>query len=132
MFLSSCQLNKAIEYGKEACDYCTMTIVDPQHAAMLVTDKGRLYKFDAIECMIYYHREHPKDYSEFLVSNYTSNGSFIDAKAATFLVSKDIPSPMGAFLSAFQTKDDIHSLRIKDQKLYTWKEISQDLKSNRF
>ena len=29
-----------------------MTIVDNKHSAELVTTKGKVYKFDAIECMI--------------------------------------------------------------------------------
>lgn len=31
-----------------------MTIVDKQHAAQVVTKKGKAYSFDAIECMVHY------------------------------------------------------------------------------
>ncbi len=51
--LSSCQPRpEPIHYGQDACDFCRMTIVDKQHAAQMVTEKGRVYKYDAIECML--------------------------------------------------------------------------------
>ena len=51
---------RPIEYGTDLCDFCRMTIVDKQHAAELVTDKGRVYKFDAIECMVNYLEQNDK------------------------------------------------------------------------
>ena len=41
-----------IAYGQDACHFCKMTIVDRQHAAELVTVKGKAFKYDAIECMM--------------------------------------------------------------------------------
>ena len=41
-----------INFGSDGCHFCKMTIVDKQHAAELVTSKGKAYKYDAIECMI--------------------------------------------------------------------------------
>ena len=53
--LSACTpAPKPIEYGSDMCHYCKMTIMDKQHAAELVTDKGKVFPFDAIECMIHY------------------------------------------------------------------------------
>ena len=50
VLLAACQPSpKPIEYGSDMCDYCKMTIVDQQHAAELVTTKGKAFKFDAIE-----------------------------------------------------------------------------------
>ncbi|HRJ13994.1 MAG TPA: hypothetical protein PLI34_03310, partial [Saprospiraceae bacterium] len=45
---------KPIEYGADACYYCKMTIVDRQHAAEAVSAKGKVFMFDAIECMVPY------------------------------------------------------------------------------
>ncbi|MDX1471385.1 MAG: hypothetical protein R3213_07795, partial [Flavobacteriaceae bacterium] len=59
IFMFSCSIEpKPIEYGLDNCSYCKMTIVDEQHAAQIVTQKGRAYNFDAIECMIEYRREY--------------------------------------------------------------------------
>jgi copper chaperone NosL len=126
LFLLGCNISpQPINYGEDACHYCTMTIVDHQHAAQIVTDKGKAYKFDAIECMLNYLREN-KDFNPelYLVNDFMNPGQLIDATKATYLISKNIPSPMGEYLSAFQTKEAADKTEMKyDGKLYTWKEI---------
>ena len=49
---------RPINYGEDVCYYCKMNIVDRQHAAEAVTHKGRVYTFDAIECMMNYVNRH--------------------------------------------------------------------------
>lgn len=119
-----------IEYGKDGCHYCTMTIVDQQHASQVVTSKGKVYKFDAIECMINFLNENEKGpYAHTLVSDFTNPGQLIDAQDASFLISKDIPSPMGAFLSAFNSKEA--ALKTKNDSqgtVYDWGELLINLK----
>ena len=91
-----------INYGEDNCDYCRMSIVDKQHAAQLVTDKGKNYKYDAIECMINDLKKWDKPPVEiYLVADYANPGVLTDARPASYLISKNIPSPMGEFLSAF-------------------------------
>ena len=48
----------------------------------------------------------------------------IDATQATFLISENIPSPMGAFLSAFKDKTDAEKVQ-KEKKgtLYSWSSL---------
>ncbi|GAA4939308.1 hypothetical protein GCM10023314_09990 [Algibacter agarivorans] len=107
-----------------------MTIVDKIHAAEIVTKKGKVYKFDATECMVNFLKEF--DTSEialFLSNNYTEPEALIDATKATFLISENIPSPMGAFLSAFKNKVDAEKTQAeKGGKLYTWEELLAHLK----
>jgi len=108
-----------------------MTIVDKVHAAEIVTNKGKVYKFDASECMINFLNEF-EDFSEielYLTNNYTEPEVLIDATKATFLISENIPSPMGAFLSAFKNKVEAEKmLAEKGGKLYTWDELLVHLK----
>jgi copper chaperone NosL len=102
-----------------------MTIVDKLHAAEIVTKKGKVYKFDATECMIHFMDEF--DTSEialYLSNNYTKPEELIDARKATFLISENISSPMGAFLSAFKNKVDAENTKVdKTGTLYTWEEL---------
>jgi copper chaperone NosL len=113
---------KPIEYGADGCEYCKMTIVDNQYAAEAVTDKGRVYKFDAIECMVNYTLNNPETEMAFLlVNHFTQPGELISVDKSTFLISKNMPSPMGAFLSAYPSP----ALAAKMQKekegtLYNW------------
>lgn len=124
--LYSCNVSpKPIDYGSDGCHFCKMTIVDKTHAAEVVTKKGKVYKFDATECMINFMDEF--DTSEialYLSNNYTQPEELIDATKSTFLISKNIPSPMGAYLSAFKTKADAEAAqKDKGGDLYTWQTL---------
>jgi copper chaperone NosL len=107
-----------------------MTIVDQQHAAQIVTDKGKAFKFDASECMLNYLNEiDTNEVALFLVDDYNSPGELLDAKKAAFLISKDLPSPMGAFLSAFGSKEAAQRMRDEHPgELFTWEEIRAKFK----
>jgi copper chaperone NosL len=121
---------KTIDYGNDGCHFCKMTIVDKVHAAEVVTNKGKVYKFDATECMINFMDEF--DTSEialYLSNNYTEPEELIDATKATFLISKNVPSPMGAYLSAFKNKADAEKvLNEKGGNLYTWESLLERLR----
>src|SRR4051794_36666745 len=41
-----------INYGKDACDFCKMNIVDPQFAAQCLNTKGKSFHFDDVHCMV--------------------------------------------------------------------------------
>ncbi len=116
---------QAINYGSDGCYYCKMTIVDKVHAAEIVTKKGKVYKFDATECMIHFMNDFDTNQiALFLSNNYTQPEVLIDATKATFLISKNVPSPMGAFLSAF--KDETEAKQVQNEKggeLYTWETL---------
>ncbi|UJH68473.1 nitrous oxide reductase accessory protein NosL [Allomuricauda sp. SCSIO 65647] len=126
LFLSACNAKpRPIDYGTDGCHFCRMTIVDRQHAAQIVTQKGRIYSFDAIECMV----NHLKDIDNgtvalFLVNDYTQPGELIDAKTAIYLISEGIPSPMGEFLTAFENKVDAQNAQNEHGgELYSWEEL---------
>mgnify|MGYP001030299270 CR=1 FL=1 len=126
LVLTSCQVGpQAIDYGNDGCHFCKMTIVDKVHAAEIVTQKGKVYKFDASECMINFKKEF--DASEiklYLTNIYTEPETLVDATQAMFLISKNVPSPMGAFLTAFKTKEDAKKVQTqKEGTLYTWNEL---------
>lgn len=126
LVLSACSSKPiAIEYGVDGCHFCKMTIVDKLHAAEVVTQKGKVYKFDATECMINFRDE--LDISTiklYLSNNYTEPEALTDATTATFLISKKVPSPMGAFLSAFKNKEDAIDVQTaKGGTIYTWEEL---------
>lgn len=114
-----------IEFGSDACHYCNMTIVDPQHAAEVVTKKGRAYKFDAIECMLNHMKTiDTAEIELFLITDFYEPGKLINAVDATYIISAEIPSPMGAFLSASQNYEKMEALRsTHGGQLFNWKEI---------
>ena len=122
----ACQVEaKKINFGHDACSFCKMTIVDQQHAAQYVTKKGKQFKFDAIECMVNDLSE--KDRTEIAIllsADYGEPGSMTDAATATYLISKKIKSPMGAFLSGFSSNEKaLLTQKESGGDLYTWKEL---------
>lgn len=113
LFVSCTVKVQPIEYGTDDCDFCKMGIVDNKHAAQLVTTKGKNYKFDAIECMLHYIEQQNQPltiYQHLLVTDLLNPGVLIPAEEANFIISKNIPSPMGAFLSATKTKEQATKL----------------------
>jgi copper chaperone NosL len=130
LVLTSCNIGpKAIVYGNDGCHFCKMTIVDKVHAAEIVTNKGKIYTFDATECMVNFQKEFDTlEIKLYLSNNYNEPEALIDATKATFLISKNIPSPMGAYLSAFKTKNE--ALMVQSEKggtLYSWQELLNQL-----
>ena len=132
LFCFGCHVSpQSIDYGQDACHFCQMTIVDKVHAAEIVTKKAKVYKFDATECMINFTKD--IDVAEiglFLSNDYTEPEVLIDATQATFLISENVPSPMGAYLSAFKSKDDaLKTLSEKGGQLFSWQELLIQLKN---
>ncbi|PNQ72494.1 hypothetical protein C1T31_11950 [Hanstruepera neustonica] len=126
VLLVSCNVSpKPIDYGNDGCHFCKMTIVDKLHAAEIVTQKGKVYKFDATECMINFLDEFDTSEIElYLSNNYSEPEALIDVTQATFLISKNVPSPMGAFLSAFKNREEAKKVQSeKEGTLYTWQEL---------
>ena len=131
LLLFSCNVSpKAINYGSDGCHFCKMTIVDKVHAAEIVTKKGKVYLFDSSECMVHFLGEFdPNEVKLYLSNDYNKPEALIDATKATFLISKNVPSPMGAFLSAFKTEAEAKKVQAeKDGTLYTWEELLVHLK----
>lgn len=130
VLLTSCTVQpQPIEYGKDQCSHCVMNIVDKTHAAQYVTKKGKQFKFDAIECMVSVINERGEDgLAVILVADYTNPGEMIEASKATFLISPEIKSPMGANLSALSSQDKARELQaLHKGYLYSWNDLKQRL-----
>ena len=115
----------AIDYGKDACHFCKMNIVDKTHAAERVTAKGKAFKYDALECLVNDLENHnDPNPALLLVANYQEVGSLIDAKSATYIISKNIRSPMGANLSALASHSAAERLQKEKQgTIHSWDEL---------
>lgn len=126
LLVLACSPRSDINYGADSCDFCSMTIVDQQHSALIKNEKGKLYAFDSIECMIQYTHKTQIRTSEISVADYLNLGTFIDAETAVYIVSKQIPSPMGAYLSACSSKDKADEIIAeKTGEIYNWVSVNQ-------
>ncbi len=97
-----------IEYGKDNCTFCQMLITDHEFGSELITPKGKVFKFDSIECLVAYSQM-PGNYdpkaSAVYVTSMLEPDVLFDAKSAMFVISKTIDSPMGANLAAFRSHE---------------------------
>lgn len=127
--LQSCaQQPEPIRYGQEACVFCKMTIIDKKFAAEIVTDKGKVFKFDDLSCLSKYLKVNnlPEASLSFIVVNdYNNPGELIDARTAIFVGSHDLRSPMRGDVAAFSNKASADAVKAKfsEAKLLTWKEV---------
>lgn len=132
LFIGSCTVKpEPINYGSDGCHFCKMTIIDKVHAAEIVTKKGKIYTFDSSECMINFLWEFDAAEVALYLSNYFSEPEKLtDATKATYLISQNIPSPMGAFLTAFKNKNEAIKMQSENGgTLYSWGELKQHLKN---
>ncbi|SFJ03164.1 copper chaperone NosL [Kaistella treverensis] len=94
-----------ITIGKDQCDNCKMTISEPKYATQLLTEKGRVYKFDDIACLRDYEATNPENTGSatVYVADFPS-GKFVESSTATFIKGGQIKSPMGGNTQAYSDK----------------------------
>ena len=67
-----------------------------------------------------------------LSANLKEPGTLISVYDATFIISENIPSPMGAFLSALSSKEAAQALQKESGgELYTWEEVKKVIANQR-
>jgi len=107
--LSSCNTEpEKINYGKDLCADCSMTIIEPQFSSEIVTKKGKIYKFDDVHCISHFiqtAKVKQEDISTIVFVEYENNDQFVDASAASFVLSPQLKSPMNGNTIAFTTKE---------------------------
>ena len=93
-------------YGKDQCHSCKMTLMDQKFGAELVTTKGKVYKFDDINCLFNFYNAGSVNKDDFrfkLVVDFSQPEKLIDAEKAVYLKSGEIKSPMASQVAAFET-----------------------------
>lgn len=126
---NSCSISPVpIEYNVDQCHACKMIIADSRFGAELITLKGKVYKYDAVECLVPEIKKNGEDHYKFvLVTDFDDPKTLIDARISSYLISDKLPSPMGGFLSAYSSKGHaVEALTRNDGKLYTWEELKQN------
>ena len=107
--LSACARGpKAIDYGRESCEYCRMVITDPRYGAELVTTTGKVRQFDSIECLASYFVQARASGTvrSAWVSDFAHPGTLIPAATAVYVRAPGPSSPMGKGLTAFAPGTD--------------------------
>ena len=126
--MASCSIGpEPIVYGHDGCAYCEMTIMDQRYGTELVTSKGKIFKFDSVECLVKYLKDGEVDQQNIklvLLTPFNHPETLEDANSSYILHSQNMPSPMGMFLTAF--KDEATAKKIQQENggtIYTWQEL---------
>jgi copper chaperone NosL len=125
LLLLACEQSpEPIAFGSDQCAYCKMSIADPKYGAEVISDKGRIYKFDATECMVNYLHENETGNFQKLAIAYDDPGQLHPVDSLFFIIHKDYQSPMGANLAAFQDRAAVKSA---DSQFLQWTDVMKKL-----
>lgn len=129
VFTACSQNPEPIQFGKDSCHHCKMTLMDPKFGAEIVTAKGKVHKFDDINCMVNFINEKGfknQDLAHIMVIDLGKPGDLIAAQTAFFVKSDNLNTPMGGGLAAFSTKENyIDFINEKGGDLKNWDEVSK-------
>lgn len=132
--LAACSVKpEPINYGKDNCHLCKMTIMDKKFGAEVVATKGKIYKFDDVNCMVNFLNSGFLDDREVafrLVIDYSQPGKLIPADEAFFVKSPDIRSPMASQVASFETDEVKNEYKKQwNNSIYlTWGELTTQFK----
>ena len=108
-FLSSCNTKpQPFAYGKDLCDDCRMTIIEPNFGAEIITTKGRVFKFDDVHCIVNYIKSgkiKESDINQTVFIDYNNSPAFVDGATAYLVTSEQLKSPMNSNTAAFATRE---------------------------
>lgn len=128
LLLSSCSPeSRPIEYGKDNCVYCDMTIMDHRYGTEIVTVKGKVYTFDSIECLVeFLNKKMPggERAQYVMLTPFNKPNVLVDAQECHVLFSLGLPSPMGMYLTAFE--DEMSVTLAQEQhggRIFSWNDL---------
>ena len=128
MLFASCSTEpRQITYGKDACNFCKMNIVDERFSTQCVSSKGKSFVFDDVHCMVSFLKNGGvwrNELSGVYFSDFTGKSGWITSDSALLLQSDSLRSPMGWNTAAFSSEQDRDAVmqQFSGRKL-TWKEI---------
>jgi len=105
-FSSCSQQPQPINYGKEACSFCKMTIMDKKFACTIVTQKGKSFHFDDMHCLMSYMHENKvnaKDVTVY-VNDFLNEHNFLKAGESFFVKDDSLKTPMNGNIAAFASQ----------------------------
>jgi copper chaperone NosL len=135
LLLMACQVEpRPIAYGSDNCHHCKMTLMDPLFGAEVVTQKGKIYVFDDVNCLMSYLEAHPQgeeSLAHVLVADYTRPETLLDANLAFYLKSEQIKSPMASKIAAFPSEQSMKEFKkglLGDGIYLAWGELVTQFK----
>jgi copper chaperone NosL len=118
---------QAIVFGTDACHQCKMTIVDRRFGGEVVSNTGKVFKFDDARCMIDFLNSgslSDRQVAYRLIVDFSNPGTLVPAPEAFFLRSSGILSPMNGQVAAFTNEDSLEAFKKEVPGIFlTWGEL---------
>jgi copper chaperone NosL len=113
--LAGCEKGpRPIRYGQDECAECKMTLVDQHYGAEFITARGKVFKFDDLNCLTAYARRvanPPDPAAQSVVVDFTRPNHFVTVDQAWFLFHDSLRTPMGSSLAAFAAEAELEVVR---------------------
>lgn len=100
---------RPINYGKDNCNFCKMTIIDKKFGVEIFSQKGKIFLMDDLSCAQQFVKEGSIDINqikEVYINNFNGPGQLINLKQSFLVKNPSLGSPMGGNMAAFSTIDD--------------------------
>ena len=107
---------KDVRYGLERCAHCMMVIDDDRFVAQLVTSKGKVFSFDAVECLARYNTD-DSQHSRWVWSR-LDGGAWKRAEESRYVHNESVRSPMGGNVVLIDNTD-------ATEQVLTWEEMKE-------
>ena len=109
LLLVSCNAKpEAFAIGRDTCHDCKMTIMDPKFGGEIITEKGKVYKFDDAHCIASFLKTgqvKEEDITQTVFIDYENKDRFLNVESSFFVVSTRLKSPMNSNAAAFANKE---------------------------
>lgn len=113
-----------IKINVDNCDHCKMTVADLKFATELITDKGRVYKFDDIKCMVQYKKDNNLQNADFFVPDHNNPANLLKAEQAIYVKGDSVRTPMNGYIATFSKQDEASVYASQTSAaIITWEEV---------
>ncbi len=127
--LTSCTADgpKQPKLNNTNCDFCKMTIANEKFIAQCATDKGRVYYFDDIACMVRFKSENTAfSIANFYIADFKNPTKYLKVSEAILFKNEEIKSPMGGNIIAFSKQTDAEEFTQKHAATkISWEELNK-------
>jgi len=125
--LSSCKPTESepIKLNIDQCHQCKMNIANGKFGAEIITEKGRIYKFDDVFCLVNFKEQNPDTkIAKHYIHEYAEDNVLIPAENAFYCKGGNINSPMHGNIIATKTQENVTKFAAEfGAKTITWSEI---------
>ncbi len=129
LLLYGCDLSsepEPIQFGKDQCQHCKMTIVDRRFGGEFISSKGKIYTFDSLDCLVKFYSQTGDAQAQVYLVSYDRPGSLMRSDSAAFIYYDTVDSPMGSkYIALSSSAQARRMLADPNAPILSWQELLQ-------